>query len=177
MFDGTAVREFLERTWGGFRRESRRRKLTAVIEYLVTAERRDQPIEVQLLLVFVCMENLKATFARSSGIPETKRGFHRVSSGRAATMTRQQLERSPKYGFEALLRQMLKDVGMTRGLKRLISLRNQIIHQGLSTWPAKSRFKAYETCHDILREYLLRLLGFKGSYLVYSRASRTTQTI
>lgn len=173
MQDGADIKAFLECCWSGYRRECRRRRLTEAIEYLVTAERPGLPIEVQLLLIFSCLECLKTTFARSRSIPESRRGFHRVTPTFARTLTRRQLEKQRTFGFEDLLRQMLGDVGMKRGLKRLIRLRNQIIHQGLSTWSHKSKFKAHDTCHDILREYLLRLMNYKGEYLVYSSGSRT----
>jgi len=56
-------------------------------------------------------------------------------------------------------------------LRRITNLRNEIIHFGLSRKPYTSLRKNYDFCHDIVREYLLRLLGYKGEYLIYSKES------
>ena len=68
---------------------------------------------------------------------------------------------------------MLNEVGMKKGLKRIIRLRNEIIHSGLSRKSHRAQFTMYEKIHDIIREYLLRLLKYHGNYLIYSSASNT----
>jgi hypothetical protein len=109
------------------------------------------------------MENLKESFARSRSIPYVK-GFFRESS---ATNAR-------KYGFEELVQLMLRDVGMRRGLKRIVKIRNEIVHSGLYLKPHATRWAAYERIHDLLREYVLRLLGYTGDYRTYASASNST---
>ncbi len=64
---------------------------------------------------------------------------------------------------------MADDVGMKPSLKRVKTLRNQIIHFGLSKRPYNSLQQHYEFCQDLIREYLLRKLNFQGSYLIYSQ--------
>lgn len=55
---------------------------------------------------------------------------------------------------------------MKRGLKRIIKLRNEIIHSGLSRLSFSSKISLYNRGHDIIREYLLRLLNYQGRYYI-----------
>ena len=153
---GTDIRTYMESTWKNFRMQKKSRQLIVLIEYLVSSEVPRQPLEVKLLQGFVALEHLKATWARSHGYPFFKGRFREMNSGESLS-------------FEALLSRALKEVGMRPGLKRIIALRNEIIHQGLSNRKPDSLFATYERVHDIIREYLLRLLGYSGSYHPYSR--------
>lgn len=72
---------------------------------------------------------------------------------------------------------MFEDVGMNPRLKQVVRLRNEIIHFGLSRKPYASLRKDYDYCHDIVREYLLRLLCYDGEYLLYSHGARTTKEL
>lgn len=168
---GKTVTIFLEKTWAPFRRLKRNRKLTEVIDMLTIAELPVQRLEVRLALMFIVMENLKGTYAKVNKIPFEKGSFRReTDSGKP-------LHRQPKLGFEALLNLMFRDVGMQPSLKRIIRLRNEIIHFGLSRKPYESLQKDYDYCHDIVREYLLRLLGYEGKFLLYSHAARTVKEL
>jgi hypothetical protein len=62
-------------------------------------------------------------------------------------------------------------------LKRIVKLRNEIIHSGLSQRSHPQGWVMYEKIHDLLREYILRLLGFHGTYLVYSSASNAQAAV
>lgn len=64
LSDGASVRDFAQQAWPEFRRLKRARRLPEVIDYITTAEVPGQPLEVRLLLVFVALESLKATYAR-----------------------------------------------------------------------------------------------------------------
>lgn len=130
---------------------------------LFTCTRPNQPTECRLIFAFVLLENLKESFARSRSIPYVK-GFFRVSIAAKARA----------YKFEELLDLMLKDVGMRRGLKRIVKIRNEIVHSGLYLRPHSKRWAAYERIHDLLREYVLRLLGYHGDYLTYTSASNSS---
>lgn len=168
---GKTAHAYLEKTWTPYRKLKRVRKLAEVIEMLTTAELPIQPLEVKLAQIFIVMENLKGTHAKANKIPFEKGSFrHVVSPGKP-------LHKQPKLGFESLLKAMLSDVGMKPGLKRIIRLRNEIIHFGLSRKPYESLRKDYDYCHDIVREYLLRLLSYDGKYLLYSHAARTMKEI
>ncbi len=67
---------------------------------------------------------------------------------------------------------MLDDVQMGTGIKRLVSLRNQIVHFGLSTRPVSSLSGAFDLCCDTIREYLLRILEYKGPFFPYRNCRR-----
>jgi hypothetical protein len=158
--DGAAVKEFVERTYLVFRKVNRQRKLTVVIDYLVQAERPSLPTEIRLLLLFVTLENLKDTYARATGIPYVK-GFYRKPSVKPG-------KPGPVFSFEELLSQMLRAVGMHRGVKQIVSLRNEIIHSGLSRKPRERQRRMYERAHDLIREYFIRLLDYHGNFFTYA---------
>src|SRR5689334_5197926 len=65
--DGALVRSFLQTAWRSFAQERARRKLAAVFHYLALAEREDTPLELQLAIHFVVLEQLKHSFAISNG--------------------------------------------------------------------------------------------------------------
>lgn len=155
--DGAEVKRFVEQTYPNFTQLEKLRRLPAVIDYLVQSDRPNQPTELRLITVFVLLENLKDTYAKSRKFPYVG-GAYRTTSG----------ARAPRYTFEQLLTLMLKDVKMKKGLKRVKDLRNEIVHSGLSHLPHRSRWAMYERIQDLLREYLLRLLGFTGTYFKYS---------
>ncbi|UTY60468.1 hypothetical protein [Massilia sp. erpn] len=164
--DGRLIAEFIQQTYPTYVIHERRRRLNVVIDYLLQAERSNQPTECKLIFAFVLLENLKESFARSKSIPYVK-GFFRVSDAPKARA----------YGFEELLQLMLKDVGMRRGLKRIVKIRNEILHSGLYLKPHSKRWAAYERIHDLLREYVLRLLGYRGNYLTYVSASNSSKKL
>ncbi|WP_345427511.1 hypothetical protein [Halioxenophilus aromaticivorans] len=169
IHDGSVVKSYLEKVWPNYRKLKRSRKLPEVIDMLTTCELPGLPLEIQLGQMFVILENLKGTFAKYSGIPFVA-GFFREISNPPKTNTKKEKQLS----FNDLLTKMLAAEGMKPKLKRIIRLRNEIIHFGLSRKPYESLIKNYDYCHDVVREYLLRLLGYSGEYLVYSKACRTT---
>lgn len=156
--DGEEVRRFLEYTWAEFQVQKKGRQLHELIEYVVLADRPDQPIEIQLLLIFVALENLKATYARSQNMVFRNGAFHSASGTR--------------YGFKSLLTEALQAVGLRRGLKSIVDLRNEIVHNGLSEKHPEDLMTAYSRSQDVTRMYLLRLLRFRGSYLTHASAGR-----
>ena len=160
MVDGAQLKSFVEQTYEKYTRLELSRKLNVVIAYLVQAERPFQPTEVRLILVFVALESLKDTFARCQSIPYVK-GFFRKPPKKPGGD-------GAKYLFEELLTMMFRQVGMRRGLKRVIQLRNDLIHSGLSRKPHSRQMSLYADVHDLIREYLLRLLGYRGRYSPYA---------
>ncbi len=157
--NGTIVQHFIHKTINNYKSLSRVRKIPVIIDYLVNAERLGQPVEVQLMMVFVALESLKDTYAKSKGIPYFQ-GYFRKAQNPS--------RRTPKYSFEELLKLMMHDVGMRRGFKLIIKMRNEIVHSGISRKTFNARVRMYDRCHDIIREYILRLLGYRGDYLSYS---------
>ena len=133
--EGVETSEFIERCYPQYARLERKRKLNIVTAYMVQAERVGQPVEVRLLLAFVALESLKSTYARSTGIPYIKGFFRKRPKPRRVRDT---------YSFEELLQQMFQAVGMRRGLKRVIALRNEIIHSGVTRKSFDWQWNKYE---------------------------------
>lgn len=107
--DGAAIKSFVEQTYPAFVRLEKSRKLNVVIDYLLQAERQNQPTECRLIFALVLLENLKDTYARKRGIPYLKGSFRKEPK-----------PNGPKYYFEDLLHLMFCEVRMRRGLKRVI---------------------------------------------------------
>jgi hypothetical protein len=165
--DGALVKSFIEQTYPNFVSLEKSRKINVVIDYLLEAERRSQPIECKLIFAFILLENLKYTFATSKSIPYVK-GFFRKGPG----------AKDKTYSFKELLECMFRDVRMpTASLKQIIDLRNELIHSGLSRNSLHQNWTIYEEIHDLLREYLLRLLGYHGNYLTYVSQGNAQATI
>jgi len=170
--DGLAVKSYLEKVWPKYRKLKRIPKLPEVIDMLTTCELPGLPLEIQLGQIFIILENLKGTFAKQSGIPFVA-GFFRELS----TPPKPKPKNEKTLGFNELLKRMLAAEGMKPKLKRITNLRNEIVHFGLSRKPYESLRNNYDYCHDVVHEYLLRLLGFSGEYLIYSKASRVCSRI
>lgn len=164
---GGEIRTFVDQTWKTFRRLKRSRRLNLVFDYLVKAEIPSQPVELKLLIAFIVLESLKDTYARQHGIPYARGYFRKISNP-----PKTNVEKEPTYRFEELLKEMFREVGMNPGLKRIIKLRNELIHSGLSRKPYISNWRTHEKAMDLIREYLLRLLGYAGTYYPYSSPNK-----
>lgn len=154
---GPEIKSFLEVGLPIYRRLRLRRKLHVIFDYLTTAELSDLPIEIKFLLTAVALESLKTTFAHGAGIPFKSGHFRKVS-----TPPKPNLSREPTYSFAELVKLMSRAVGMRPSTRRIITLRNYIIHSGTSERPAESISYSFFFTQDIILEYLLRLLGFHG---------------
>lgn len=170
--NGQQVKSFIEQVWVQYRKLKKTRKLPEIIEMLTISELPSQPLEVKLLQVFVVLENIKGTYAHTKKMPFFKGYFRQLSNPPKANLAKEKA-----LNFKELLTFALKDVRMKNNLHRIIRLRNEIIHFGLSRRPYTSLTKNYDSCQDLIREYLLRLLQYKGPYLIYSKASRQTGNI
>lgn len=166
--DGKKTIEYIEKCYSQYKLLEKTRKLNVVIDYLVQAERAAQPTELKLIIAFVVLENLKDTYARSANIPYKRGYFRKIPKPQKG---------DDRYSFEKLLQLMLRQVKMKKGLKRMKNLRNEIIHSGVTRKRHSWQWKKYEMLHDLLREYILRLMGYSGDYLTYSSAARETKTL
>jgi hypothetical protein len=73
------------------------------------------------------------------------------------------------YPFQSVLRDMLKEVGMRPRLARIVEYRNALIHSGGLRLRQTNKHKAYVETQRLIREYLLRLLGYSGRYRNYEQ--------
>jgi len=166
---GAEVKRFLELTWPAYHRLRRKRKLNIVVDYVVTTELPHLPIEVEMLMSFVTLECLKSSYAKQAGYKFVAPAWRKISIPPKANP-----KAEPKLVFEKLLHEMMKKVKMRKSLKRIVQLRNHIIHNGVSPRPFKSQMKGCFDAKEIIREYLLRLLGFKGQYSRFNDMSLHT---
>ena len=153
-------------TYAAYEKHHSKRKLPVVFDYLLQTQLPLQNMEASLLLLFVALENLKDTYASGAGIPYL-RGFYRKASPAGHK------GRPPHYSFKELLETMFNEVGMTPDLKPVIELRNEIVHSGLSRTPYVEQRRLYDVGHDLVREYVLRLLEFRGTYFLFSSSNHS----
>jgi hypothetical protein len=174
--DGKNVTRFIEGGWGEYQKYKHSRALFALFGLLAYADFPDTPLEIELSQMVICLENLKAYWALSDGqakgITERTDGFYLGGK---------------KQSLEALIRMMLNEVGMAlpADWAKIVALRNAIIHRGLirpqdkiastifgSTLTEQDMYSAMlrieYAIHDMIRQYLLRLLSYKGHYHPYS---------
>jgi hypothetical protein len=159
--DGARVRRFLEQCWPQYRLLREERMLDVVFDYFVVSQKPGYPIELRLITSFVLLENLKHTFAKQAGYPFLKGRFRK----RGATLKRHGNE---VLGFERLLGEMLRTVGMTNPLVSIVKLRNELIHSGVASLSFEEHQAILADAQDLIREYLLRLLAYRGPYSPYS---------
>lgn len=160
ILKGEVIKAFLEQTWQSYQSLRKERQLDIVRHYYVLAEKPSQPIELKLVLLFVLLENLKHTFAVQQGYPFIKGSFR----NQGATSSK----RGRLKGFKCLMNEMFAAVFMSPDVSKVIKLRNELIHSGILVLSFREKKDIYEFCQDIIREYLLRLLDYKGEYLSYS---------
>jgi len=164
-----ALKSFLAQTYEKYQQFRELRSLDVVIELFNLAEN-EQPMELQLATVFILLENLKATYAKEKGYIRFKAYYYRRNDKRK------------KHGlvFKKVLENMFKDVGMTRDedtLKDIVDLRNDIIHTAMSELPFATQRKRYVSCRNLIAEYLLRLLGYRGRFNLYDGRGISTKLI
>ncbi|SDE76432.1 hypothetical protein SAMN05192589_1335 [Paracidovorax valerianellae] len=160
LTEGKNIRQFIEQCFPNYKQLEKSRKLRSVIDYLSQAEVKGQLMEVRSILSFITLENLKHSYANSKGYAFVGNYF-RKTTGKATKKT-------PKYFFSDLATEMLNEVGMPAPASNIYSLRNELIHSGLSSLTFHEQLERYEDVHDLIREYLLRLLGYKGAYTPYA---------
>jgi hypothetical protein len=138
--------------------------LNVVIELFNLAENHEQPIELRLATIFILLENLKATYA-------TQKKYHRDNATYYKTLKDKE-NRKKGLGFKKILREMFSCIGMKdetlSDLNSVVILRNDIIHTALSEKTFNEQYKIYTDCRNLIAEYLLRLLVFKGSFNLFN---------
>jgi hypothetical protein len=112
-----------------------------------------------MLLAFVALEHMKNTWAHSKGIPFVD-GFFQKPVGPG-------VKKGARYGIRELLELMFAEKSLRPRLKRIVGVRNQIIHMGVTTRPFRSNLSYYERTKALEHEYVLRLLGYRGMFYDY----------
>ena len=149
--DGAAIRKFVDQTYPQFKALESARSLKVVIDYMLQAARPGLPMECKLVFLSVLLENLKHTFG--THLQYAIKGGKFVDPVTKA-----------RLGFQDMMNLMFSAVGMAPGLQPLVDLRNEVLHTGVASLTHAQQKLQYDAATDLIREYLLRLLGFKGNF-------------
>jgi len=169
---GKCVKSLVEQTYDKYTQLEQVRKLPVVIDYLAQAEAPSQVREVKAVLAFVALECLKHTFAVEKGIRYENGAFRKPARGPS-----KKNKISDKYTFKELVGLMLGSVNMSHNLDASYLLRNELIHSGFSSESFNRQRELYEDVFDLIREYMLRLLGYRGRFALYSNPADDTAEI
>jgi len=168
--------------WPNYQKYKFDRSLPAIIDYFIEVYY-CHSIEEKLLMVSAMLECLKWSWLETKCDKELlirKDGnYYRKDS-----QTGKKIE--PKYTFESSLTEMFGEVGMTCDLSSIKKLRNNIIHTGLSGARLACRHpdiggvnlqQVSGLALDLMREYVLGLLEYKGQYWKYSVRAGASEAI
>lgn len=164
--NGKAFSDFVEKTFVRYSLIRETRKLNVVFDYIYHACKVGNALEIQLASSFILLENLKHTYATDAGYPFISHFFRNLGSTVSS--------KGPALSFEFLLKEMFAGVGMAPTLASLIKMRNELIHSGLIALDPDEKWKIFEEVQDLIREYVLRLLGYLGSYFSYTLGGAKT---
>ena len=175
------VSDFVTQAWGNYQLLKDKRALAGLIHMITMSDGPGSVLETQVTTTVQCLECIKSYFALVEGyrfkISEARNGSFIDTKNKSVT-------------FEKLMRLTLGDVGMPlpASFPVVIKLRNAIIHRGFIRETDKvtqfifgplkpgamhtALFETMEQMQDILREFVLRLLGYKGDFLLYTDGAR-----
>jgi hypothetical protein len=181
-----SLSDFIVQVWPTYRRLKTTRPLASFIHMIDNSDLSGGVLEVQIAATFLCLESIKSYFALIEG------GRHGISEDRQGRF----LDRlGHECRFRKLLELTFKEVGMPLppSLDKIVKLRNALIHRGFIREQDKvtryifgalsagamhtAMFEVMEEAQDALREYMLRLLGYRGDYCSYSNSGMSHKTI
>lgn len=183
---GLEICNFIEETYPTFKKLKSSRQLTVVFDYLCEANRANLATEASLILHYVIIENLKHTYAQVNGFnkrngtkfshpsyPDLEKEPGDIENYKEITEKKKKLYRHIKYGecgSNEMIKRAFEDIGISRTITdAIVDKRNTIIHEGLllplndSQYSKQAREDKNEAS-NLIREYLLTLLNYKGTY-------------
>jgi hypothetical protein len=180
------VSDFVQQAWPQYQKLKATKPLPAFIHMIGSSDLGSGGLlEAQVSASMQCLESIKSYFAISEG------SRYQISEARNGTFRKAGKE----MPFEQLLKLTLQDVRMTlpSSFKEIKRLRNALVHRGFiresdaitkfifgAAPPGgmhNAMFGVMEDAQDILREYMLRLLGYKGKWCAYSLKGQPYRTI
>ena len=151
--DTRCIVQLIEKSYATFDRIERSYKLKSAVELFVASESLTLQFELKLASIFILLENLKSSYAENNGYTFHK-GYYRKNG--------------VKGTFKLLLSEMLLSVGITPKLSKVVKLRNEIIHSGLSRLHFEEQTDIFSLCKELAGEYLLRLLNYDGVFYLHT---------
>jgi len=171
--DSDALKVFLSTSYSGYNELHETRSLNVVIELFNLAENQ-QPMELKLATAFILLENLKATYAKVKGYCKKGSSYYK---------SEENMESDQNYlDFKRILKDMFNSQEMTgkplkNSIYHIVELRKEIIHTGLSELHSDKQCEIYADCRNLIAEYILRLLSFKGSFNLYNGSGIKKKTL
>jgi hypothetical protein len=171
--DNETMLNAISLVWSNYQKYKNDRSLPAIIDYFIKINDNNPPLEVGLLTVSAMLECLKWSWLETKcdkGMLIKKGDYYFSKDAQTGGKV------GKKYSFDSSLMEMFGEFGMTCNLSFIKELRNNIVHTGLSGYQIQCRHPVISfTLHtvrdsalDLMREYVLRLLGYKGQYWKYS---------
>lgn len=149
----SGIKLFIEQCFAKFCQIRDVRQLVVVFDYIYHSNKKGVALELKLATLFILLENIKYSFAKEQNY--TIKGDYFYKNG-------------SRLNFQTLLEETFDAVGMTSGFGPIITMRNAIVHTGLSSASASNMQCMHNDIQNIVREYILRLLCYKGSYKAYA---------
>ena len=184
---GEKIRDFIEQVYPTFKELKSSRQLPVVFGYLCEAKRGSLALEASLILHYVLIENLKHTFAQDKGfkLKDGKYSHPQYPPQDYHCKNKEEYcfdEYLGKYihklygkcGSAEMTRRMFEANGINRNseaIKITLNKRNTMIHEGVLLPVGDPNYfeQAYQdlcAVNDLIKEYLLRVLGYKGKYFL-----------
>jgi hypothetical protein len=178
--------EFVMQAWLTYRAKKQSRALGHLIHMITMSDAEGAVFETQVTVSMQCLESIKSYFAISEG---TRFGIREEKDGKFVGVD------GKEVSFKETLKLALREVGMTLPptFPRIVRLRNAIIHRGFIRESDQvtryifgplspgamfdAMFATMEHVQDILREFVFRLLNYKGSFRLYADAGSDSKTL
>lgn len=115
------IKDFLECCWQPYQQNKEKRKLSAVIEYLLQCDKPGQPLEARILFISIVLESLKSTYAHENGYKFDGTGFLTDVQQDKKLKCKDDTKCKNRYmSFRNLLEKMLAEVGIQVELTDII---------------------------------------------------------
>lgn len=169
--DTECIKNFIEGSFCEYQALKDKRKLNLAIKYLLKCDEPNQPLEISFLFASIILESLKSTFAHNKNYKYVGSGFlKKEAESQKCADGSKCIQRY--LSFNDLLTEMFDEVDMKQNLNNIKKLRDEVVHNGLSKKSYKDMTPIYEDAQDIIREYILRTLKYKGAFWIYSGGCR-----
>ncbi|QXW25712.1 hypothetical protein KXJ74_15795 [Acinetobacter johnsonii] len=181
---GKEIRNFIEQVYPTFKKIKSARQLTVIFGYLCEANRASLALEISLISHYVAIENLKNTFALDNnyeylGQNFTHKNFPHLDSAPLDIENYWPPKGKRKkyihktYGqissTEMTLRMFEANNFQRAEIMPFLNKRHTIIHEGIllpfgDINYSKQAIEDLRDVSDLLRQYLLTLINYQGSY-------------
>lgn len=186
---GQYIRQFIEQVYPTFKKIKSSRELTVVFGYLLEINQPKLAIETKLIISYVLMEQIKRTYAEMLGyikndilfehpkypdleVPPKDIENYNLIKYRGNSIYRH--KQFGKCGSTEMIKRTFEHVKISREeTQNIIEKRNQMIHEGLLLPFGDENYtvqaiKDLHSVNNLLREYLLNILNYKGEYYLGS---------